>query len=102
VNRDDWVKASTELHSLMLTTARAQAPVIVRVVELHAPRRTTGRGLPVCFGCDKAHSEVPDPEWPCRTFTVLARDLLDIKSVEDHLERLRPRTAATLSTPSTP
>lgn len=89
MNRDQWMRASTTLHALMLSTARVQAPMVVGVVELHRPKRAPQRGLPVCHGCDKADPGFADPEWPCRTFATLAKDLLDIKDVEDHLERLK-------------
>lgn len=88
MNRDEWMRAARALFTLMLETARTQAPVIVGVVELHEPHAPSRSGLPVCHGCDVCNGDVPAPEWPCRTFTVLAKDLLGIRSVDDHLERL--------------
>lgn len=92
MNRDDWTAAARELYRRMLTKAQVDAPAVVGVVELHRPKQAPNRGLPVCHGCDKAHVEAPDPEWPCRTFAVLAKELLNIESVEDQLEhRIKAR-----------
>jgi hypothetical protein len=85
VNAEQWMRASRDLHKLLLDAASTQVPAIRRVIELHQPKQQANRGLPVCHGDDKSTSDLPDAEWPCRTVAVLAKDLLDIRNVEDYL-----------------
>jgi hypothetical protein len=61
--------------------------VVRRIVELHRPCADEA-GYPTCRGCDSDGRPPTDAVWPCRTYTLVAREVLGIRDVEGFLTRL--------------
>jgi hypothetical protein len=81
-----WAHAAFTLHAGIRSACID--PVHAAIVELHRPAMDD-EGMPVCTGCDADRPDLPEPVWPCRTITLLARSVLRITDVEGYLIELR-------------
>lgn len=59
-----------------LVLARAADPTLRAVLHLHRPVFDSPGGWPVCQGCDSFDGpDAQPPDWPCRTWTLIAHGL---------------------------
>lgn len=84
----DWARGAARLHALLREAALRTAPVVLPITKLHEPQPGPEGGGPVCRGCDAANGAPAVAEWPCRTYTLLCRNLLDVANIEETLVRL--------------
>ena len=84
----DWMRGAGQLHALLREAAARTAPAVLPITRLHAPHLGPDLLSAVCKGCDRALATQPEAPWPCRTYTLLCRGLLDVTNVERTVERL--------------
>lgn len=61
--------ANLEIHPRLLASTN---PAIQAIARLHGPVVKSYYRDPVCDGCDMDGYECEPPEWPCRTWNVVA------------------------------
>jgi len=89
-----WDVVIKEFHDRV--RANCWEPLVGEFLNLHQPHLI--EVLPVCQGCDRDNPDAVDPIWPCRTYTIIAKNLLNIPNVEDVLRAmLAPGTQRRLS-----
>ena len=64
------------------------APVVLPIMKLHEPQSGPDGGPPVCRGCDGIAGADAVAAWPCRTYALLCRGLLDVKNIPETVVRL--------------
>lgn len=83
-----WAASGSVLHERVLAVAFDR--LTRQLVELHAPIDDGGE-QPVCGGCDQPGVSDDLAMWPCRTYTLLAASVLDLRTygVDEYLTALR-------------
>ena len=82
-----WDDVARDFHDRVLTNCWDSLGR--QLAELHAPH--LDQGMPVCRGCDRDERGTSDPVWPCRTYTIIAATMLQVRSVEATLAQLIDR-----------
>jgi hypothetical protein len=65
-----WHHAQLAAHIEL--AAEVTHPIAGEVLSLHAPVRDNTYPWLICNGCDYGGMESEPPEWPCRTYTLVA------------------------------
>jgi hypothetical protein len=84
----DWMRGAARLHVLLHEAAARTAPVVLPIAKLHEPHAGPDGGAPVCHGCDGATGAPAGAAWPCRTYALLCRGLLDVTNIPETMVRL--------------
>jgi hypothetical protein len=80
-------EVAVEFHRRVLAACRDD--LTSALAQLHRPHIVDTE--PVCRGCDRERpgGGDDDPLWPCRTYTLIAANVLDQPNVEAILARMR-------------
>jgi hypothetical protein len=79
-----WNHVARDFHDRVL--AACWDSLARQLAALHAPH--VEEGVPVCRGCDRDERGTSDPVWPCRTYTIIAATMLNVRNVEGVLAGL--------------